>query len=371
MVESADDVDEATGLPTYSLYGTTRRLTPTMIDAFDVLLVDMQDVGVRVYTFLTTLGYILEDLAGRPDKEVWVLDRPNPTGRAIEGLLLEPGHESFVGIASIPMQHGLTLGEFARWYCAERRLSTRLTVVPMTGWSADTAAAWPTDRVWIPPSPNMPSVATARCYPGTVMVEGATLSEARGTTRPLSMVGHPDVDWTAVYDWVSTHAHGAVAPGTSPDREDGPTANPNPTRDVTSDGTFAAHTGERSAMPVTAGCRIRSVTFQPTFHKHTGRPTAGWDIVAEGRFWDPVRFRPYRLVAAVFKAIRSLHPELPLWTDPPYEYEYERIPIDVISGGTRLREWVEDPHASWRELAGPMAAEEAHWYTVSRRWWLY
>ncbi len=199
MIESEDYLDPRLGIPTFSLYGTTRRITPEQADTFDVLLVDMQDVGVRVYTFLTTLAYILEDLQSFPEKEVWVLDRPNPTGRLIEGLSLESGHESFVGVDTIPMQHGLTLGEFALHYHRKHALASKLTVVPMTGWDAsDPRAAWPSNRVWVQPSPNMPGLYTARAYPGTVMLEGTTLSEGRGTTRPLSMLGQPDVDWTAV-----------------------------------------------------------------------------------------------------------------------------------------------------------------------------
>ncbi len=358
MVESEDYTDPATGLPTFSLYGTTRRIADATAGTFDILLVDLQDVGVRVYTFLTTLAYILEDLAVRPDKEVWVLDRPNPTGRLVEGLSLESGHESFVGVASIPMQHGLTLGEFALWYRDTRRLATRLTVVPMTGWNpADPRDAWPADRVWVPPSPNMPGLYTARAYAGTVVLEGTTLSEGRGTTRPLSVMGHPDVDWVAVLDWVrsSTSEHSSVEPVvSSPGRR--------------SDLYGAAEPGTHHAL---SGCRVRRLTFQPTFHKHARVPTGGIELVTEGRFWEPEYFRPYRLVAAVLKAIRTLHPDIALWSSPPYEYEFERVPVDVITGGTRFREWVEGTTTIWADLCEALNAEEAAWRVESRRWWLY
>lgn len=347
MVESEDYRDPATGLPAYSLYGTSRRLTDRMKADFDVLLVDLQDVGVRVYTFLTTLGYILEDLHDDPSREVWVLDRPNPTGRLVEGLALETGHESFVGVAPIPMQHGMTLGEFARWYRAFRRLTTALTVIPMTGYDpADPYRAWPAERVWIPPSPNMPTLGTARAYPGTVMIEGTTLSEGRGTTRPLSVLGHPEVDWDAILDRVRAVTSGATPPGGTVDSA-------NPPEDAT------------------AGCYPRRLTFQPTFHKHAGVPVPGLDLITEGRFWNPHQFRPYRLVAAILRAIRELHPAVELWTRPPYEYEFDRTPIDVITGGTRFRQWVEDPQRPWSEIATAIATDERRWYEESRPWWLY
>lgn len=329
MIESADYTDPELGIPAFSLYGTSRRITAEAASTFDVLLVDLQDVGVRVYTFLTTLAYILDDLQRWPEKEVWVLDRPNPTGRTIEGLSLQAGHESFVGADSIPMQHGLTLGEFALHYHHSRNLTTNLTVVPMTGWRADTPGEyWPSERVWVQPSPNMPGLYTARAYPGTVMLEGTTISEGRGTTRPLSVMGDPRVDWKRVLAEV-----------------------PDPS--------------------VFDGCRVRRATFQPTFHKHAGVPVPGIELVTEGKFWNPEAFKPYRLVASVLKTIRRLYPDHPLWTTPPYEYEYDRTPIDVITGGTRFREWVEDPHADWESLLLEITQDEQQWREYSRGWWLY
>src|SRR5437660_185801 len=191
MVESPDFTDPVHGIPVYSLYGAVRRPTASMMASCDVLLVDLQDLGCRVYTFITTLRYVLEAAAAHR-KAVWVLDRPNPLGRGIEGTRLRAGWESFVGAGALPMRHGLTIGELARWFLQTLRLDVELEVVPMEGWSGD---GWPLgERIWINPSPNAPNVAMARCYPGTVMLEGTTLSEGRGTTRPLELFGAPDID---------------------------------------------------------------------------------------------------------------------------------------------------------------------------------
>src|SRR5918912_2221501 len=191
MVESDDFTDPALGIPVFSLYGTVRRPTDAMMDAFDVLLVDLQDLGCRIYTFITTLRYVLE-AAARHGKTVWVLDRPNPIGRAVEGTRLRAGWESFVGAGALPMRHGLTLGELARWFVHTLRLQVELQVIAMEGWRGD---GWPLgERVWVNPSPNAPNIGMARCYPGSVMLEGTTLSEGRGTTRPLELFGAPDID---------------------------------------------------------------------------------------------------------------------------------------------------------------------------------
>lgn len=331
MIESEDFTDDSTGLMTFSLYGKTRRLTPKMIDSFDVILVDLQDVGVRVYTFLTTLCYLLEDLSEYKNKSVVVLDRPNPTGRAMDGLTLEKGWESFVGIASVPMQHGLTLGEFSQWYKDAKKLTVDLTVVPMSGFTPEKIAlAWPESRIWVQPSPNMPGLYTVRSYAGTVILEGTTLSEARGTTRPLSMFGHPDVHWSSVLQWLK---------GKAPE--------------------------------ATMGCFLRQVFFQPTFHKHANTLTPGFEIITEGSFYDPVSFKPYLLIAAVLKAIRQNHPELKLWTDPPYEYEYEKTPVDVITGGKTFREWVESEDSSVSDLDDKIKSDVILWKKEAEQYYLY
>src|SRR6185369_13294819 len=196
MIESPDFNDPVHGIPVFSLYGEVRKPTDAMMDAFDVLLVDLQDVGCRVYTFLTTLRYVLE-AAARHRKAVWVLDRPNPAGRPIEGLRLRDGCESFVGAGPLPMRHGLTLGELARWLVDRLRLDVECEVVAMTGWEPARAPGfgWPLgERAWVNPSPNAASLSMARCYAGTVLLEGTTLSEGRGTTHPLELFGAPDVD---------------------------------------------------------------------------------------------------------------------------------------------------------------------------------
>src|SRR5580700_11875184 len=196
MVESSDFLDPLHHIPVFSLYGKVRRPTAAMMDTFDVLLVDLQDLGCRIYTFVTTLRYVLEE-AAKQHKEVWVLDRPNPVGRPVEGLTLEPGWECFVGAGSLPMRYGLTMGELAHWFVATLKLDVDCQVVPMQGWQPQAAPGygWPLDeRTWVNPSPNAPNLCMARCYAGTVMLEGTTLSEGRGTTRPLEVLGAPDLE---------------------------------------------------------------------------------------------------------------------------------------------------------------------------------
>ncbi|HQX68480.1 MAG TPA: DUF1343 domain-containing protein, partial [Ottowia sp.] len=183
MVESADYTDPRLGIPVFSLYGTVRRPTDAMMAPWDVLLVDLQDLGCRIYTFITTLRYVLEAAAAH-GKAVWVLDRPNPVGRPVEGLSLRAGWESFVGAGPLPMRHGLTLGELGHWFIDRLKLDVEYRVIPMTGWQADGAPGhgWPMARTWVNPSPNAPNLWMARAYAGTVMLEGTTLSEGRGTT---------------------------------------------------------------------------------------------------------------------------------------------------------------------------------------------
>jgi uncharacterized protein YbbC (DUF1343 family) len=196
MVESPEFLDPLHHIPVFSLYGAVRRPTPAMMATFDVLLVDLQDLGCRIYTFITTLRYVLE-AATEHGKAVWILDRPNPAGRPLEGLLLRPGWESFVGAGPLPMRHGLTMGELAGWFIRRLALDLDCTVITMQGWCPDAAPGygWPLGgRCWINPSPNAPNLSMARCYAGTVMLEGSTLSEGRGTTRPLELFGAPDID---------------------------------------------------------------------------------------------------------------------------------------------------------------------------------
>lgn len=333
MIESADEFDPALGIPVFSLYGKVRRPTPAMMAHFDVLLVDLQDLGCRIYTFATTLAYVLE-AAAQHGKAVWVLDRPNPVGRPVEGLRLRPGWESFVGAGPLPMRHGLTLAELARWFVATRRLDVDLSVIPLTGWRPDAAPGygWPLNaRSWINPSPNAPTLSMARCYAGTVMLEGTTLSEGRGTTRPLEWFGAPDLDGAALLAEMT-----------------------------------------RLAPHWLQGCRLRPCWFEPTFHKHAGQRCAGLQIhVDDLAFYDHAAFRPWRLMALAFKAIRRLWPDYPLWRDFPYEYEYERRAIDVINGGPLLREWVDDPTATPADLEACARADEAAWLEERQAVMLY
>jgi uncharacterized protein YbbC (DUF1343 family) len=322
MVESADFNDPAHGIPVFSLYGEVRRPTEAMMDTFDVILVDLQDLGCRIYTFTTTLRYILE-AASRHGKAVWVLDRPNPVGRPVEGLLLRPGWESFVGAGPAPMRHGLTLGELGLWFIETLKLDVEYRVIEMQGWRPDAGPGfgWPLgERAWINPSPNAPNLSMARAYAGTVMLEGTTLSEGRGTTRPLELFGAPDIDARRVM--AEMHA---LAP------------------------------------PWLDGCRLRDCWFEPTFHKHAGKLCGGVQIHTEDPSYGHQAFRPWRLQALAFKAIRRLHPDYPLWRDFAYEYEHGKLAIDVINGGPLLREWVDDLAATPGDLDALAMPDEQAW----------
>jgi uncharacterized protein YbbC (DUF1343 family) len=322
MIESPDFHDPVHGIPVFSLYGEVRRPTAAMMDAFDVMLVDLQDVGTRIYTFVTTLRYVLE-AAATHKKAVWVLDRPNPVGRPIEGLRLRPGQESFVGAAPLPMRHGLTMGELAGWFVRELGLDVECEVVKMDGWkpSDGPGYGWPLgERSWVSPSPNIPSLWTTRPYPGTVLLEGTTLSEGRGTTRPLEVLGAPDVDPRALLATMTSLAPEWLR-----------------------------------------GCRIRPCWFEPTFHKHVGKLCAGLQIHVDDPAYDHEAFRPWRLMAVAFKALRKLWPDYPLWREFEYEYERDRLAIDVLNGGPALREWVDDPAAAVGDLEAMTAADEEAW----------
>ena len=331
MVETEDEVDPVYGIPVFSLYGQVRRPNGQMMSTADVYLFDLQDLGCRIYTFVTTLLYLLEAASGSA-KEVWVLDRPNPAGRPVEGTLLVPGQESFVGAGPMPMRHGLTLGEMGAWFIAENDLDVQYRVITMDGWEPEGLGfGWPESRVWINPSPNAANVNMARAYAGTVMLEGALLSEGRGTTRPLEVLfGAPDLDAKAVLAEM-----------------------------------------RRLAPEWLAGCALRECWFTPTFHKHAGKLCNGLMIHAEGRFYDHAAFQPWRLQALAFKSIRRLYPDYDLWRDFPYEYEFDRLAIDVINGGPALREWVDSPASSPADLEALASADEAAWREASRPFLLY
>jgi len=332
MVESPDFHDPAHGIPVFSLYGEVRRPTDAMLDTFDVLLVDLQDLGCRIYTFITTLRYVLE-AAARRGKAVWVLDRPNPVGRPVEGLTLRAGWESFVGAGPMPMRHGLTLGELGHWFIRHLSLDVEYRVIEMQGWQPDAAPGhgWPLgERTWVNPSPNAPNLWMARCYPGTVMLEGTTLSEGRGTTRPLELFGAPGIDAAAIVAEM-----------------------------------------QRLAPEWLRGCRLRPCWFEPTFHKHAGKLCAGVQVHVEDASYGHAAFRPWRLQALAFKALRRLHPGYELWRDFPYEYERDRLAIDLINGSDLLRRWVDDAAATPGDLDALAVPDEQAWLEQRRDVLLY
>ncbi|MBL1263603.1 exo-beta-N-acetylmuramidase NamZ family protein [Methylomicrobium sp. RS1] len=332
MIESPDFVDPVHGIPVFSLYGEVRRPTEAMMDTFDVLLVDLQDLGCRIYTFITTLRYVLE-AAARHRKAVWILDRPNPAGRPVEGLALRPGWESFVGAGPMPMRHGLTMGEMARWFVATFKLDVDCQVIAMEGWNPEAAPGygWPLgERTWINPSPNAPNLWMTRCYAGTVMLEGTTLSEGRGTTRPLELFGAPDLDARRLIETMYSLAPAWLE-----------------------------------------GCRLRACWFEPTFHKHAGKLCAGLQIHVEDPSYSHERFRSWRLQALAFKALRRLQPDYPLWRNFPYEYELDRLAIDVINGSPLLREWVDDAGAEPEDLEKLARLDENAWLADRLEFLLY
>jgi len=327
MVETPDERDDKLGIPVFSLYGEVRRPTDAMLDTFDVLLVDLQDVGTRIYTYLTTLLYVLEAGAGAK-KSIWVLDRPNPAGREVEGSLLRPGYESFVGASQIPMRHGLTLGEAAAFFRQRHRLDVDLRVIPMQGYDPGAAPGfgWSAgSRPWVNPSPNAASLNMARVFPGTVLLEGCTLSEGRGTTVPLEVMGAPDLDGDAVLAEM-----------------------------------------RRLAPDWLRGGRLRRCAFLPTFHKHAGSLCHGLQVHTDFDGYDPTAFKPYRLVNVFLKAVRHLVPDYAIWRDHAYEYTSGMSPIDVIDGGPGLREWVDDPAATVADREAMLRADEAQWVEERR-----
>ncbi|MGI6295038.1 MAG: exo-beta-N-acetylmuramidase NamZ domain-containing protein [Armatimonadota bacterium] len=332
MVESDDFVDARYGIPVFSLYGDVRRPTDEMMETFDVLLVDLQDIGTRIYTFITTLTYMIEACTAHK-KSIWVLDRPNPAGRPAEGTILEPGWESFVGAGPMLMRHGLTPGEIAKWWAALKRLDVDLNVIPMAGYDPDAAPGygWPLLEIsWINPSPNASSLNMARCFPGTVLLEGTTLSEGRGTTTSLEIMGAPDIDYDLVVKKMV-----------------------------------------ELAPEWMRGCIVRKCHFEPTFHKHLGKLCAGIQIHTDNFYYRHYEFRPYRLVTLMLKAIRLEYPDYPIWRKFPYEYETERLAIDLLSGGTFLREWVDDSSAQPIDFERRLVEDEQAWVEIRAPYLIY
>ena len=332
MMESPDFIDPDYGIPIFSLYGEVRKPTPAMLDTFDVLLVDLQDLGCRIYTFITTLRYVLE-AAAATGKSVWVLDRPNPVGRPVEGLSLREGWESFVGAGAMPMRHGLTMGELGLWFIDTLKLDVDYQLITMQGWQPEATPGYGWclgEREWVNPSPNAPNLSMARCYAGTVMLEGTTLSEGRGSTRPLELFGAPDIQAKHVIKTMQTLA---------PDWLN--------------------------------GCILRECWFEPTFHKHVKQLCSGVQIHVEAPHYQHQQFQPWRVQALSFKAIRKLYPDYALWRDFPYEYAFGKLPIDVINGSPLLREWVEDAQATPADLDALTRPDEQAWQQVCHAYLRY
>lgn len=331
MVESPDEVHPIYGIPVFSLYGEHRRPTKVMMDTFDVAVFDLQDVGCRIYTFCTTLLYVMQACAEH-GKQVIVLDRPNPIGREIEGLRLVPGQESFVGAGPFPMRHGLTLGELALYFKDSFQLDLDLRVVKMKGYSISRKPGygWPDGVSWVNPSPNAPTLNMARVYPGSVYVEGTWLSEGRGTTRALEVVGGPDMDFTRVLNRM-----------------------------------------KKMAPQWMKGALIRECYFEPTFYKHQGKICHGLHLHTDHKSYNPKVFKPVRFFALLFKAVRQEYPQFELYRNFSYEYVHDRLAFDVINGGPALREWIEDASAKPATLDQAMKADESSWARESKKYHLY
>lgn len=292
MIESDHMYDPISGVPVFSLYGETRKPTKEMFDHLDVLLIDIVDVGTRVYTFIYTLAYVLE-AAARWGKKVVVLDRPNPIGgEIIEGNLLEDDFRSFVGLYPIPMRHGLTFGELGFLFNDHFSIGAEYQMVTMDGWHRDMTFAQ-TELPWVFPSPNMPTPLTAMVYPGQVIWEGTNISEGRGTTLPFELVGAPFIDTDVIMKCL----------------------------DVT--------------MP---GCVLRPLMFQPISNKWAGENCKGFQI----HVTDVRTFRPYRVALMLLQAIIKNYPYEFAYKEPPYEYEYEKLPMDLILGSQKIRKSLED-----------------------------
>lgn len=321
MIETEDFLDPVYKIPVYSLYGKTRRPTDESIRSIDAVLFDLQDVGTRIYTFLTTLLYLMEACA-KHQKEIWILDRPNPAGRPIEGSLLKPGWESFVGAGPLPMRHGLTMAEAALWFKKHFSLDVELRIVKMEAYNPDKAPffGWPSQLSWVNPSPNAANPHMAKCFPGTVMLEGTTLSEGRGTTRSLEVAGAPDIDAEKVLKRMHSLAPKWLK-----------------------------------------GCLIRPCYFEPTFNKHEKKLCHGFQIHVDHPSYKHNVFKPYRLMALFFKALRLEKPDYPIWRNFAYEYEFDRLAIDLINGGPELRQWVDDSKSKPADFDQILIPDEKKW----------
>ena len=310
MIESADLQDSVLQIPVYSLYGKSRKPDARMFAPIDVLLVDLQDVGTRVYTFIYTLSYCLE-AAREYGVRVIVLDRPNPiNGRTVEGNCLTADCASFVGRYAIPMRHGLTIGELAHLFNDHFAIGCDLEVVAMKGWQRDMRFG-DTGLPWVAPSPNLPTPDSTLVYPGQVLLEGTNLSEGRGTTQPFELFGAPYIDVQKMQSALSN-----------------------------------------APLP---GAILRPAVFEPTSNKWQAVPCNGFQI----HVTDPARFRPFATSLHLLRAVIANHPDQFEWKSPPYEYEFERMPIDLIIGDRDIRRRLESLE--------PVEAIEAGWQPALNR----
>ncbi|MDE3155385.1 MAG: DUF1343 domain-containing protein [Acidobacteriota bacterium] len=321
MIETAHARDPKRAIPIYSLYSETREPTAEMLRGLDVLVIDLQEIGARIYTFIATMAACLR--AGRRHGlPVIVCDRPNPIGGdAVEGPMLAPGFESFVGPFPMPMRHGMTMGELAWLFNEHFGLGADLLIVPMEGWTRD--QYWDdTGLPWVMTSPNVPTADTAIVYPGTVLLEGTMASEGRGTTRPFEIVGAP---------WVDAES-------------------------------FAA----RLNAARLAGVHFRPVVFEPTFQKHAGRACGGCQIHVRNRR----TFRPVQAAVAIISELRRANPGAFAWRQPPYEYETVKLPIDILAGSDRLRRQIEQGMDA-TDIAGEWELDVAGFGEVREQYLLY
>ncbi|MGZ3774335.1 MAG: exo-beta-N-acetylmuramidase NamZ family protein [Pseudobdellovibrionaceae bacterium] len=331
MVESSDFIDPVLKIPIFSLYGEVRRPTQHMMEHFDVLLFDLQDLGCRIYTFITTLLYVMEECS-KLGKTVIVLDRPNPAGRPIEGFKLVPGWESFVGAAPIPMRHGLTVAELALYFKDYYEMNLNLKIVKMKGYQPEKKSGygWDTTRPWVNPSPNAASLNMARAYSGTVLIEGTTLSEGRGTTRALEVIGASDIDFAEVLLRM-----------------------------------------KKKAPQWFKGVILRECFFEPTFHKHVGKLCHGFQFHTDTTKYRHDQFKPFRLTALMLKVIREMYPKYDIYRDFAYEYVRDRLAFDVINGGPALKNWIENSKATVKVLETALAKDEKAWAKERKKYLLY
>lgn len=292
MIEWEGFIDKTTGLPVYSLYGKTRKPTEQMLEGIEVFIIDLQDVGARYYTYIWTMALCME--ACERKISLIVLDRVNPIGgHIVEGPVLKPEFSSFVGLYPLPIRHGMTIGEIAMYFKSRFYPEVDLTVIPLRGWRRN---QWfdSTGLPWVMPSPNMPTLETATVYPGMCLLEGTILSEGRGTTRPFEIFGAPFIE---------------------------------PERLVRRLNDFKLK-----------GVFFRPLYFSPTFNKFAGKLCGGAQI----HVIDREKFKPFKTAIAILLAIKELYPEINLWRQPPYEYEFEKLPFDILAGSDRVRKDIEE-----------------------------